>query len=146
MEEKITRFLKHYLRLRAAHPLVGLLLLICLSSTAVGAADCTETCALSMLATEHQASVSMDGACCGGESGGERMACCEPSKSDSDKVTGSELKLSLRNFAPVLPTVASAPEFTAATAALVKAGSFDRHATSATQPQKLYILNRSLLI
>jgi hypothetical protein len=146
MKEKITRFLKHYLRLRAAHPLVALFLLICLSGTAVGAANCTETCTLSMLATEHQASVSIDGACCGAGSGGERMACCEPAKSDNDKVAGSELKLSLRNFAPVLPTVVSAPEFSAATAALVKAGSFDRHATSAAQPQKLYILNRSLLI
>jgi hypothetical protein len=143
MEEKISRLLKHYLRLRAAHPLVALLLLLCLSGTAVGAANCTETCALNVLSAEHQASVSMDGSCCGS---GERMACCEPSKSESDKATGSELKLSLRSFAPVVPTVASAPEFTAVVAALAEPSSYDKHATSVTQPQRLYIINRSLLI
>jgi hypothetical protein len=143
MEEKISRFLKQYFRLRAAHPLVSLLLLICLSGTAVGVANCTETCALNVLASEHRTAVSMDGSCCGS---GERMACCEPSKSDSDKATGSELKLSLRSFAPVLPTVASAPDFTSQTAALAERSGYHRHASSATQTQRLYIINRSLLI
>jgi hypothetical protein len=143
MEEKMIRFLKHYLRLRAAHPLMALLLLICLSGTAVGAANCTETCALNLPASEHQRSISMNDSCCGG---GERMACCEPLKSDNDKVTGSELKLSLRNFAPVLPTVASAPQFTTVAFAPARPSIYDPHATSATQPQRLYIINRSLLI
>jgi hypothetical protein len=143
MAEKITTFLKHYLKLRIAHPLVAVLLLICISGMTTGAANCSEICTLNALANEHTRSIAMDDSCC---AAGGRMSCCEPSKSENDRIAGSQIKLRLQNFVPVLPTIASAPDFSAVAFAQVMPSSHDRLANSAMQPTRLYILHRSLLI
>jgi hypothetical protein len=144
MRETVEQLIKHFLRKRIGHPLVALLLLFSFAAVSVGAANCSESCALSLQVVEAQSQkVSMDDSCCGGTG---RMSCCEPSKSDSDKVTGATIKVQFRTFSPVLPGVATAPEFDSAHLASSACGSASAITASALQPSRLYIIHRSLLI
>ena len=149
MKDAIVEFFKNYLNLRLTQPAAAALFVVAWSAFTAFASPCLLPCSQSMPVAQVRAhgaeSDSMLSSCC---AGGQEMSCCSRNQSKSDLLCAGAAKsdLALRDFALVLPTVASS---TASSERLCCSALTSLKSTAVRQQAgrcKIYIVNRQLLI
>lgn len=154
MKDAVQEILKNCLRWVSLKPAVAALLLVVLASVNSFNMPCLANCVSTTQALQMQTDMSEmstdcdmedgDMSCCGGS---DQMSCCTQRQSKTDLASSVGLReLSLHNFAIVFPTVSSQPatEY-GTTLALSRAVAAEQRLVSAPA-NKLYIVNRQLLI
>ena len=143
----LSRFFQDFFRIRLAHSALAMALISCLFASQAGASDCAVTCAFNENTSERQSltrTMVMEEDCCGGTTG--TMSCCSSTSQNSDQLADTDLKLQLRNFTLVLPTIDLERKSTAMQLKSPVPADYERLLTAHMTSTKLYILNRSLLI